>query len=563
MEGQNTLHAVTDYAAEAKNFLARRGLMAEALVDAVRTDENGRPFNPTIGFGGLVEGLNTQNEKERAPRVLSHLQRALTPHPSGRWTALVTRRAAHIKREARPLLAEPFATLYADPRSRPGAWLTAFVAACDAEINTLEQQQAEAQAKLRQTEKELEPLQTRINAFLRDNATRRTMTRLIELFTTLLQAVDRGVGLTAVVLMAERLVNDREAHALVADSAGAAIGILQEARGRAQAERDRIGQFAARCSAVAQRIAAARAKAHAHLVAHPYADVDLTDAALVARLQADIPPPLPGDLARLLELDEDGLYQALHDAALAQARQQTSTLSLLGLMEMQAADLESRTADAPSISADLVAATLEAAYRRIAARPVELDRKATLQDLWLVGVPDETNPGFAFEQATLVGAGRRDQIQFVHVQVGIAPHDLSAVTATRQPFEQALAQRNYFVLETLALDDRARQAFALGLAGGVIAVRGGAFALTGADGSDVMLGETVEDALEQLSRRADLVETAEAQFNALPLATAADRMEAYLARGRSVQDELWWEFASYARDRLEVVKHQLTFVNEG
>jgi hypothetical protein len=136
------------------------------------------------------------------------------------------------------------------------------------------------------------------------------------------------------------------------------------------------------------------------------------------------------------------------------------------------------------------------------------------------------------------------------------------VTATRKPFEQALSARNYFVLDALALDDRARQAFALGLAGGVIRVSNSGFALAGADGSEMVLGQMVDDALDQLSLRADLMQVIEAQFNALPLADAIERMEAYLARGQSVKDELWWEFASYARDRLELARHQLTFAND-
>jgi hypothetical protein len=448
-------------------------------------------------------------------------------------------------------------------RSRPGAWLKAFVEACDAEIKSLEGQRAEAQARQRQAEKELEPLQARINVFLRNNANRRTITHLIEIVTTLLQTVDRGVGLTAVVLMAERLVNDREAHALAADAAGAAMSILQDVRGQAQAERERIGRFVARGLAVAQRIASARATAQARMVAHPYADVDLTEMDLIDRLQAGLSPASPpGDLAQVLDIDEQTLYLTLHDAALAQARQQAAGLSLLELMELQAADLQSIAIGAVSPGTDLVAATLESAYRRISTPAVELDRKAAPQDWWLVGVPDVTNPGFAFDNATLAGTGRRDQIQFLRVQVGIAPRDLTAVAATRQPFEQALAQRNYFVLDPLALDDRARQAFALGLAGGVIGVRGGVFAVAATEEGNTTLGPTVEEALDQLGQRADLAQSVEEQFNALPLTIAIERMETYLARGQSVKDELWWEFASYVRDRLELVRHQVTFVGK-
>lgn len=547
--------------AAAKSFLARHGLTADALTEAVRADEHGRPFNTTIVFGGLVEGLSEKNEKERAPRVLSHLQRALTPQPSGRWMPLMMRRTAQIKRDLAPIRSESFAGQTADARGRPAVWLKAFVETCDAEIRSLEQRRAEAQAKMHQAEKDLEPLQARINAFLRDNATRRTVTHLIEFLTTLLQVVDRGVGLTAVVLMAERLVNDREAHALNADAAAAAFSILQEVRAQAQAERERIAQFRADCEKVLQQIDARRADAQARLVAHPYADVDLTDAALVERVQAQMPPAAaPGNPVSLIELDDARLYHALYEQALARASERTAALSLLELMEMQAADLQSSAAESPAAGDDLVAATLEAAYHRIGGQSIDLDRKAAPQNWWLVGVPDETNPGFSFENATLVGTGRRDQAQFLHVQVGIAPNDLVALAAARQPFEQALAQRNYYVLEALALDDHARQVFALGLASGVIAVRGGAFSLA-SDNGDEALGATVEEALDRFSQSFDLTQKAETRFNALPLSDITERLETYLTRGRSVQDEMWWEFASYVRDRLELARHQMTFAN--
>ena len=171
-------------------------------------------------------------------------------------------------------------------------------------------------------------------------------------------------------------------------------------------------------------------------------------------------------------------------------------------------------------------------------------------------------PGFAFDGATLVGTGRRDQVQFIHVEVGLAPDDLTAYVATREPFEQAATQRNYFVLEALALDDHARQVFALGLATGVIGVRGGAFAIDGDERGDerITLGATADEALDRFAQRSDWIKAADDQLKALPLDTSIERLEAYLARGRGIQDELWWEFASYGRDQLELLKHQQVFV---
>jgi hypothetical protein len=162
----------------------------------------------------------------------------------------------------------------------------------------------------------------------------------------------------------------------------------------------------------------------------------------------------------------------------------------------------------------------------------------------------------------MVGTNRRDQLQFLHVEIGVAPQQLAAFAATQQPFEQASLRRNYYVVDALARDDHARQVFALSLAGGVIAVQGGAFAFIDPNDRAVELGETVDDALELFGQRADLVKAAEDRINGLPLAVAAQRMEIYLTRGRSIQDEMWWEFASYVRDRLGLVQHQQIFASE-
>ena len=545
-----------DYANDVASFMTRYGWTGEMLINFVRTDENNRVFNSSIALGALVDGLNAQNERDRAPQVLGHLQRALTPQPSGRWTPLITRRTTQLKRDITPRVTEALSALYRDPQRRPALWLKALIERCDLEIKALEHQRTEDQAQLRQTEKDLEPLQARINSFLQSNASRRAITHLIELFTALLQTVDKGVGLTAVVLMAERLVNDREAHALALDAATAAMGVLQEIRGQAQAAREQVTQFVARCRAVAQQLAVAKTQAQAQLAIHPYADISLAEDGLFDRLNHHLQiEPTINHLQRLVGLDEPQLYQAWYGDVLAQAQQQTASLSLLELMEMEAAAIQTRE-EGTAPGEDLVAATLATAYRRAGARVVELDRHANPADWWLVGVPDETNSGFAFEGATLVGTGRRDQIQFLHIEVGIAPQDLLAYAAAREPFEQAAANRNYYVFESLAMDDHARQVFAVGLASGVISVHGGAFVI---EVAAITLGLTAEDALDQFAQHGDWVKTAEEQLNGLSLNVLIERLEAYLARGRSVQDELWWEFASYVRDRLELARHQQVF----
>ncbi len=564
MENQAIQVTEPNYTDDVISLLMRLGWTADRLFNFIRTDENNRVFNPAISLSNLADGVTAQNEKERAPQVLSHLQRALAPQPSGRWSPLCARRTAQLKRDIAPRLSEACTTLYRDTERRPAMWLKALGDQIDLELKALERQRGEAQIQLRRTEEELQPLQQRINQFLQVNASRQTITRFVEVLTALFQTVDRGVGLTSVVLMAERLVNDREMYAFTIDTTTAAVCVLQEMRGQVQAERERLDQFSGRCRAVALQLAAARSSAQSRLAAHPYADISLAQDGLIDRLSERVPAELAtAPLAALLPLDEAQLFQKWRDELLKQTRVYTSQLSLLELMEMEALSIKARQDEAVDED-DLVVATLEAAYHRAAGRTLEVEKQAAARnagrDWWLVGVPDETNSGFAFENATLVGTGRRDQVQFLHVEVGLAPQEVTTFTATREPFEQAALTRNFYVLEALAQDDHARQVFALSLATGVISVKGGAFALNG--GCDEPLGANVEEALDRFAQRSDWVKAAEAQVDDLPFATVADRLEAYLARGRGIQDELWWEFASYVRDRLELMKHQAIFVND-
>lgn len=561
MENQAIQTTELNYTDDVISLLMRLGWTADMLFNFIRTDENNRVFNPTISLSNLAEGVTAQNEKERAPQVLSHLQRALAPQPSGRWSPLCARRTAQLKRDIAPRLSEVYAVLYRDTERRPAVWLKALGDQIDLELKALERQRGEAQTQLRRTEEELQPLQQRINQFLQVNASRQTITRFVEVLTALFQTVDRGVGLTSVVLMAERLVNDREMYAFTVDTTTAAVNVLQEIRGQVQAERERLEQFCGRCRAVALQLAAARSSALSRLAAHPYADISLAQDGLIDRLSERVPEELgTAPLAALLPLDEAQLFEKWRDELLKQTRVYTSQLSLLELMEMEALSIKARKDQAVDED-DLVVATLEAAYHRAAGRTLEVEKRAAPRDWWLVGVPDETNSGFAFENATLVGTGRRDQVQFLHVEVGLAPQEVTTFTATREPFEQAALARNFYVLEALAQDDHARQVFALSLATGVISVKGGAFTLVAS--SDEPLGANVEEALDRFAQRSDWVKAAEAQVDDLPFATVTDRLEAYLARGRGIQDELWWEFASYVRDRLELMKHQAIFVSEG
>ena len=96
------------------------------------------------------------------------------------------------------------------------------------------------------------------------------------------------------------------------------------------------------------------------------------------------------------------LQQAWQADLLAQARQQTASLSLIELMELEAAALKTRANQAEP-DEDLVAATLETAYRRAGGRVLELDRRANPAEYWFVGVPDETNSGFRLRRRNAGG----------------------------------------------------------------------------------------------------------------------------------------------------------------
>lgn len=551
-----------DCAAEVKAFRERYGMSAEAMLHAVSVDENKRRIDTLIPMGVPSPAANAVEGNALSPQLLSRVQRALFPDPSRRYNSLLAKRVTTMTNLLTPVLIDAMGKLRSDLQSRPRHWLRFFVEQCDQESALLEKMHIEAQAKLRQANEDLKPIQAQLGAVLKPGE-RHLLAHLIDVATELFRWVDRGVGLTGLLLEAERLCNEREARAFDADAASGAKSVMQELRGLAQAERDTYAQFAARLNAVQRHLVEADALARARLSAHPYADVDLTSLRLLQSFikRVNVQPGSIG-LDHLFTLDEQHLYEELHGTALEQTCAQLGDVSLLDVMQMEADDLETKNGNAPGPDSELVAQTLEAAYQRTADVMLPLQRQAAPRDLCFVGVEDETNAPFQFSNATLVGTRRRDQIQFAHLQVGIALDEVTAYAASREPFEQASRQRNYYVLDTLAVDDHARQVFALALASGLIEARDGALAICG-DGTNVTaLGATVEGALNEFCQQENLVAATEARVNQLPLAVQIQRLDAYLARGQSdhVTDDLWWEFASYVDERLKLAREQSLFL---
>jgi hypothetical protein len=139
-----------------------------------------------------------------------------------------------------------------------------------------------------------------------------------------------------------------------------------------------------------------------------------------------------------------------------------------------------------------------------------------------------------------------------------------------EAFEQAMRQRNYFVLSELAMNVRPRRIFALGLACGFITAKNGAFVttplsgslsgpLSGVLGEAVRLGEKLDIAMAALAERADVMEAIEERVHALPLDGLMNHLNAYLKRGVAEQDDVGRELAGYVRERLDVAREQHRF----
>jgi len=428
--------------------LESSGLIGDGLLNWLKTDDNARVFDPRVDLGpAALDGENAAQAHRR-------IQFALRKEPSGRWIPLLRRRTARLKLAAAQALTEWFDALRNTPDLCAAAYVAELIRQLDAEIAALRREASRIGEALGQVNRQLQPLQAEIEKALTPGGSS-WISRLLDL-SAVMTTLGRGVSLMARVVTAERLVNDREEYAFSADLITAAIGVAQEAREAARAELDRLAQLRVNLLAAQQLLAEARAQVNSRLGTHPYAQVDATHPQQVARIGARIAAALSSnDLTTFLPMDPAQLFTTLQGAALEQTQRVTASLDLVQLMEDEAKALADNPGEAagrlPDIIPDeLVLDALQATYRHAVSPSLKVSPDAQDYELSLVGVTDETAPGFNFERATLVSTGRRDRVQFLHVRVGLCLLDLIGFEQMTGRLESASQRRNYYVLEALA-----------------------------------------------------------------------------------------------------------------
>lgn len=437
-------------AATVKAYLESSGFIGDGLINALRTDDNGRVFDPRVDVASAAALDQTDNSQ--AQRLI---QFALRKEPSGRWLALLRRRVARAKAEAVRDLEAWFAGLRSDPAANVAANVAELIHQLDAEAAALRREVARVSDALGQVNRQLQPLQAEIERALTHGGAS-WLARLFDL-NNWWASLGRGVGLMARAMTAAQLVNDREAYAFSADLLTAAIGIVQELRQLAEAEAKRLTQLHDSLIAARQRAMHDRTRALARLGAHPYAQVEATHPRQVTRIGAGVPAVLPtADLTAFLAMDEAQLLETVRSAAFEQTRRATAHLDLVRLMEDEAGALAAELRDAPNSATtpltpdELVLQALQAAYAHAIRPALRTSSDAEAYELLLVGVTDETSPGFNFEHATLASTGRRDRVLFLCVRTGLCLRDLVGFEAMAQRLDTALLRRNYYVLDALA-----------------------------------------------------------------------------------------------------------------
>lgn len=546
-----------------EQFVERYDLSADDVIKAISVDEHGRRHMARVELGQISIDPADTGAREQIAHLKSHIDFATRKEASGRWLPSVRRRLARLKQIYTDQLLATINDQKRDAETRPAAFLSELIKHLDTDIAVLKRKHSEAQTTLARLTEQLRPLQQEIENAINPKSGGPIWTRVLDMVTSLVQTVGRSVGLVGKVMTAERLVNDREEYACMMDLISAALGLLQELRGKAQEELDQLRQLQQRLETAQANLDRQRTMAQTRLAKHPYAQVDVTNLRQAEFISARVTVDLsPGDLARYLEMDEQKLREAFYAVSLTQAHRHTSALGLTDIMEMEAAELSQ--ANAPSRNNDLVVATIQMAYEHAGRDTLQLKPTALPRDWWLVGVPDETNPAFNFGGVSLVSTKRRDQFLFLRVRTGLSLSDLAGLEGMSSAFEQAAKRRNYFVLDALVADDRSRHLFALGLATGVIHISGGGFAVADAQ-NDHVLGSTVESALEYFETHDELYSVIDEQMHRIPLNDLCALLEGYLERGQGHIDDqgnsslLWREMAAHIDDHLSVVYEQMRF----
>lgn len=124
-------------AATVKAYLESSGFIGDGLINALRTDDNGRVFDPRVDVASTT--ALDQADNSQAQRLI---QFALRKEPSGRWLALLRRRTARLKAEATRDLEAWFAALRRDPAANVAAHVAELIHQLDAEATALRRESA-------------------------------------------------------------------------------------------------------------------------------------------------------------------------------------------------------------------------------------------------------------------------------------------------------------------------------------------------------------------------------------------------------------------------------------
>jgi hypothetical protein len=561
----------------AKTFAERGGLTGDDLIALLGLDDHGRKWQVRVELGQLDADATSQAVMSDLSALKSRLDFALRKEASRRWLPHVRRRMARIKTNLEAALQQFAQEIHGNPELRPAVIWSELQRILEAEVAVLKRRQLEYGAGLSRAEEQLRSTQADIEGALHSGGNK-WFSRLKEL---VFAAVSRGVNLVTQVMTAERLVNDREEYAYLMDLGNAAITLLQEASGLAQAQLNQVMQVRTCVETALSQLERMTAAVQARLCAHPYAHLDETSLQQVALLQANTHtqvsvPLILSNLAAYVGADAAQLCRNVSSMALKQVRQQCASVTLPHLLEMRAAQLSGEAAaqDAGSDEEasrqpalrpnDLVLSALGIAVERASSPTLALVPEARPQAWWLVGVMDETNPGFQFGSSMLVSTRRRDQLQFLHVQTGLTTGQLADFEVANQQLDVALRERNFFVTSAMLSDASMLRVFALGLACGLVGLRRGGFAATAAHGADVALGPTPEQAMTTLAEQPTLTQHLTDVIEQLPPSELISRLEQYLSQTQQTpaqdDDVLWSDCADCVRERLTLAKQQLRFV---
>jgi hypothetical protein len=597
----------------AKTILERNNWQGDDLVNALSLDDNGRKWQARVDLGQLDPDAAAQAVMSDLSALKSRLDFALRKEASRRWQPHINRRMARLRTAIATAVPPLSQDVRRNPALRPMLIWREVIRLLEAEISVLKRRSLEYQAGLNRTEEQLRANQAEIENVLQNPPGSGVLSRLKNV---LVNALSRGVNLVTQVMSAERLVNDREEYAYLISLATAATSLLQEAMALAQQAVDEVSHVRSEAETALSQVQQALATAQLRLCPHPYACVDETSLQQVALLQARLNGQtsqmasataaqflsgfrlIENDLNAYQDMNAQQLRLQVYERAISQTRQQAANLTLIDVLEMRAQELSALApqpglgevdgqaifTDAPERPRDLVLDAFRLAADHTGRPALALLPEARPREWWMVGVMDDTNPGYDFGPSLLVSTRRRDQLQFLRVQTDLTLAQLADLEPAQAMLEAMLRERNVYVTHAMLNDASAQRAFALGLACQFIGLQQGAFVWAVADGSPFTngvtrsLGQTPEAAIQYLAESPGLAKEMLSRCDGLPTHTLITQLENYLSRTASdksgdgdrdketefgmndLADSLWADCADHVRERLALAHQQRRFV---